>query len=311
VDCGLRLVECVPNFSEGRRPEVVGAIAEAMSSVAGAMVLDVSPDGDHNRAVITLVGRPESALEAAYRGVAKAVELIDMEKHTGGHPRIGAADVVPFVPVRGVTMEECVALARSLGERVARELGVPVYLYGEAASRPERRSLAHIRRGQYEGLKRSIAEPDRHPDFGPPQLHPTAGATIVGARKPLLAYNVDLDTTDRALADRIARAVRASSGGLPHVMAAGIDMRARGRVQVSMNLTDTEVTPVQTAFEAVRREAEAAGVAVAGSEVVGLVTLEAVLDAVRHYLKAPDLRADQVLEARLLGHLVERGGWSE
>ena len=302
----MRIIECVPNFSEGRRPGVVGSIAAAVGSVAGAALLDTSADGDHNRCVLTVVGDPGAVAEAVFRCVRAAVELIDMERHQGGHPRIGAADVVPFIPVRGMSVGECVALARKLGERIAGELEVPVYFYGEAAAVPERRNLRDVRRGQYEGLKSEVERPGREPDVGPRRLHPTAGATIVGVRKPLLAYNIDLDSTDRSLADAIARKVRASSGGLPSVMAAGIEMSGRKRVQVSMNLTDTGVTPVHVAFEAVRDEAEARGMGVVESEVIGLVTLEALLDAVRHYLRLPGLRAEQVLEARLLDLLLER-----
>lgn len=305
---GKRIVECVPNFSEGRRAEVVKAIADAVASASGAMLLDASADADHNRCVLTLIGEPQAVAEAAFRGVRTAVDLIDMERHTGGHPRIGAADVVPFIPVRGVDMAACVALARSVGERVARELAVPVYLYGEAATVPGRRNLKDIRKGQYEGLKTEIAKAERKPDFGPARMHPTAGATIVGARKPLVAYNVDLSTADKALADAIARKVRASSGGLPNVMAAGIDMAERGRAQVSMNLTDTGVTPVHVAYEAVKESAGAAGADVVESEVIGLVPLEALLDVVRHYLRLPSLRADQVMEARLLDLALGDGG---
>lgn len=308
----VEIVECVPNFSEGRRPAVVEAIAASMQGVAGAALLDVSLDADHNRCVLTLVGSPDAVAEAVFRGVRTAAGLIDMERHQGGHPRVGAADVIPFIPVRGLDMSRCVDLARRVGERIARELEIPVYLYGEAAALPERRSLGAIRKGQYEALKVEIGRPERRPDFGPPRLHPTAGATIVGARKPLLAYNVDLATEEKTLADAIARKVRTSSGGLPGIMAAGIEMKERRRVQVSMNLTDTDVTPVQVAFEAVRREAEARGVEVAESEIIGLVTLEALLDAVRHYLRMPGLKAEQVLEARLLTLLLEeRGGGAE
>jgi glutamate formiminotransferase len=303
---GARIVECVPNFSEGRRPEVVESIATAVGSVAGAALLDTSADGDHNRCVLTVVGDPEAVAEAAFRGVRTAVDLIDMEKHQGGHPRIGAADVVPFIPVRGIDVAGCVGLARRLGERIAGELKVPVYFYGEAAAVPERRNLKDIRKGQYEALKSEVERPGREPDLGPRRLHPTAGATIVGVRKPLLAYNIDLSSTDKSLADAIARKVRTSSGGLPNVMAAGIEMSGRKRVQVSMNLTDTDVTPVHVAYEAVRGEAEARGVEVAESEVIGLVTLEALLDAVRHYLRLPGLKAEQVLEARLLDLLLQK-----
>lgn len=305
MDSTRKIVECVPNFSEGRRPEVVEAIARPIRETRGAVLLDVSADPDHNRSVFTMVGSPEAMLEAAFRGARAAVDLIDMERHQGGHPRIGAADVIPFIPVRGVDMAECVALARQLGERVAGELGVPVYLYGEAATRPERRNLRDLRQGQYEGLKNEIARPERLPDYGPPRMHPTAGASIVGARKPLLAFNVNLAPGDKTVADAVARKVRASSGGLPQVMAAGIRLEDRGLAQVTMNLTDTEVTPAQVAFEAVKTEAAARGATVTESEIVGLVTLEALLDVVRASLQVPNLKVEQVLEARLLDLLLE------
>ena len=235
-----QIVECVPNFSEGRRQEVIDRIVAAMAQVPGASVLDVQSDVDHNRSVVTLVGAPEAALEAAFQGIASAAQLIDMDHHHGAHPRMGATDVVPFVPVQGVTMDDCVALARRLGERAGAELGIPVYLYEEAATRPERRNLADVRRGEYEGIKAEIAtEPGRTPDFGPAHLG-TAGATAIGARPPLIAFNVYLNTGDAAPAKAIAKAVRHSSGGLHFVKALGL--LVDGQVKISMNLTDYRVT---------------------------------------------------------------------
>ena len=294
-----KLIECVPNFSEGRRREVVDQIAEAIAVVGGVRVLDVQMDADHNRSVITFVGAPAAVEEAAFRGVAKAAELIDMTKHRGEHPRIGAADVVPFVPISGATMEECVAMARRVGERIGEELGIPVYLYEEAATREDRRNLAHIRRGEYEGLKVEIeTDPDRAPDFGPRRLG-RAGATVVGARWPLIAYNVNLGTSDLRIAKAIARAVRHSSGGLRYVKALGMEIRERGIVQVSMNMTRYRKTPLFRAFEMIKREAARYGVNVIGSEIVGLTPREALLDAAAFYLQLEGFSPDQVLENRL------------
>lgn len=296
----MRVIECVPNFSEGRNKAVIDAISEALQ-VPGARLLDYSWDYDHNRCVMTVVGEPEAVAEAAFRGVKVAVDLIDMEKHDGDHPRMGAADVVPFVPVRGVTLEDCVRLAKGLGERIGRELQVPVYLYGDAA--PERRMLADVRRGQYEGLKSQIVRPERRPDFGPCALHPSAGATAVGARNPLVAFNVNLATVDMNPARAIARAVRASSGGFPHVMATAVNVRRKGEVQVSMNLTDPSITSIHKVFEFIRHEAMALGVEVSGSEIIGLVPLDALMDTLRVFLRLEGTA--QVLEARLLEGLFE------
>jgi len=292
-----RLVECVPNFSEGRDGALIRRITEAIASVKGVRVLDLHSDHDHNRSVVTFVGEPEAVKEAAFRGIQVAARLIDMDKHRGEHPRIGAADVVPFVPLRGVTMEDCVALARSLGRRVGEELGIPVYLYGEAATRPERRELSHIRKGQYEGLKAEIeTNPDRIPDFGPRRVG-KAGACIIGARPPLIAFNVYLNTDDVSIARAIARTIRASGGGLPHVKALGL--LVKGRAQVSMNLTDYRVTPVHRVFEHIKEEAARYGVVVSSSEVVGLIPCEALIQVAGHYLRLEGFSPDQVLEMRL------------
>ncbi|MEA4884771.1 MAG: glutamate formimidoyltransferase [Clostridia bacterium] len=294
-----RVVECVPNFSEGRRPDVVMEIVNAMAAVAGVKVVDCTSDASHNRSVVTLVGTGEGCEEAAFAGISRARDLIDMEQHRGEHPRLGATDVVPFVPIRGVAMAECVEIARRLGKRVGEELGIPVYLYEEAATRPERRNLADVRRGQYEGLKQAIKTPERTPDFGPSAMHPTAGAVVIGARMPLIAFNVNLGTSDLGIAKKIAKAVRASSGGLANVKALGVMLEDRRVAQVTMNLVDYVHTPVARAFEMVKREAERFGVPVVESELIGLIPMDAVLDAAAYYLQLPVLRRDQVIESRV------------
>ncbi|MCR4403375.1 MAG: glutamate formimidoyltransferase [Firmicutes bacterium] len=294
-----QIVECVPNFSEGRRPEVVREIAAAVESVPGVQLLDFSSDPSHNRSVLTFIGEPALVKEAAFRAIGKAAELINMEEHRGEHPRIGATDVVPFVPVSGVTMADCVALARELGAEVAEKLHIPVYLYEEAATRPDRRNLADIRRGEYEGLKKEIHLPERRPDFGDPVMHPTAGATVIGAREFLIAFNINLGTPDVSIAKRIARVVRASSGGLMYVKALGIRLEDRNLAQVSMNLTNFKKTPMHVVFNLVRSEAERYGVPIVGSEIVGLVPLDALLAAAEHYLRLESFGRKQVLEARV------------
>jgi glutamate formiminotransferase len=293
----LRIVECVPNFSEGRREQVVEQIVAAMAHCPDVRVLDVQADPDHNRSVVTMVGEPQNVVEAAFQGIATAAELIDMNHHRGEHPRMGATDVVPFVPVRGVTMEDCVTLARQLGERVGTELDIPVYLYEAAATRPERSNLADVRRGEYEGLKEEIAtNRERAPDFGPAALG-TAGATAIGARPPLIAYNIYLNTDDVKPAQAIARAVRHSSGGLRHVKALGLI--AEGQAQISMNLTDYRRTPIHRVMELIRTEAAHYGLSIIRSEIVGLLPAEALMDAAKFYLQLTDLSLDQVLENRL------------
>ena len=294
------IVECVPNFSEGRRKEVVDAIAQAIAAVPGVRVLDRQMDADHHRSVITFVGERTAVAQAAFRGAQKAVELIDMNRHRGEHPRVGALDVLPFVPIAGVTMDDCVALARSVGKRIADELQVPVYLYEAAATRPDRRALPDVRRGEYEGLKGEIGtNPDRTPDFGPRRLHPTAGACIVGARPVLIAWNVNLRTTDVGIAKRIAKAIRESDGGLPAVRAKGFELADRGLVQVSMNMVDYRKTTLVQAFEAIRSLAAKEGVEIAESEVIGLVPLDALVDGAAQYFKLARFHRDQILETRL------------
>jgi glutamate formiminotransferase len=295
-----QLVECIPNFSEGRREDVIEAVADAVRGVPGVRLLDVSSNPDHNRTVLTFVGLPDAVAEAAFRATTKAVELIDMNQHKGEHPRIGAMDVVPFVPVSGMTMDDAVALAQQVGKRIADQLLVPVYLYAAAAATPARKRLPDVRQGQYEGLKEAIALPERRPDFGEPRLHPTAGATAVGARPPLIAFNVNLGTTNLQIAKTIGKALRESSGGLVNVQAMGVDLSEQGIVQVSMNLLDYTRTPIHRAYEMVRSEASRYGVPVVGCEIIGLVPLDAILGAADFYLRLTGFTRSQVLEARLL-----------
>ena len=296
----MKLVECVPNFSEGRRPEVLDAIVGAMTAVDGVRLLDSEMDADHNRAVVTIVGEPEAVLEGAFRGMAKAAETIDLTTHEGEHPRMGATDVVPFVPVKDVTMDDCVELARRLGERVGKELEIPVFLYESAATRPARQNLAKVRKGQFEGLRDEMGtNPDREPDFGPNRIHPTAGATAIGARPFLVAYNINLGTTDLSVAKTIAKAIRHSSGGLRHVKAMGFAIKDRNIVQVSINMVNFKGTPLFRVFEMVKSEAERYGVPVIGSEVVGLVPADALVDCAEFYLRLENFKRGQVLENRL------------
>jgi glutamate formiminotransferase/formiminotetrahydrofolate cyclodeaminase len=295
-----QLVECVPNFSEGRDAAKVDAIIEAIRSVRGIAILDRELDADHNRSVVTFAGPPAAIVEAAFRGVERAVGLIDLRHHTGVHPRIGAADVVPFVPVEGVTLDECVHLANELAVRLWESLQVPVYLYEAAARRPDRLNLENIRRGQFEGLRDEIrTNPDRLPDFGNAELHPSAGATVVGARKFLIAYNINLNTGDVEIAKRIAKAIRFSSGGFRYVKSMGVPLASRNLAQVSMNLTDFEQTPIHRVFEAVRAEAARYGASIAGSEIVGLIPKRALEMTAEWYLQVENFHPSLVLENRL------------
>ena len=291
------LVECVPNFSEGRDKAKVDAIIDAMK-IPGVYLLDREMDSDHNRCVITLVGEREAIQEAAIRGVGRASELIDLNTHTGAHPRMGAADVVPFIPIDGVTIEDCVAMANHVGEEIWKRYQIPVYLYEAAARIPERQGLENIRRGQFEGIRAEItANPSRRPDIGEPRVHPTAGATVVGARKFLIAYNVFLNTTNVDIAKKIAKAVRFSSGGMRFVKGAGF--LVRGLAQVSMNLTDFEQTPVHRVFELVKREAARYGVIPISSEIVGLIPKKALEDAAEWFLQVENFDSSLILENRL------------
>jgi len=291
------LVECVPNFSEGRDKSKIDAILDAMK-IPGVYLLDRESDSDHNRSVITLVGERDAIQEAAIRGVGKAAELIDLNVHTGAHPRMGATDVVPFIPIDGVTIEDCVAMARHVGEAIWKRHQIPVYLYESAATTPERQNLENIRRGQFEGIRAEIAtNPARRPDFGEPRVHPTAGATVVGARKFLIAYNVFLNTPDVEIAKKIAKAIRFSSGGLRFVKGAGF--LVRGLAQVSMNLTDFEQTPIHRVFEMVKREAARYGVIPVSSEIVGLIPKKALEQAAEWFLQVENFDSSLILENRL------------
>lgn len=295
-----RLIECVPNFSEGRNAANVDAIVAAMSAVPGVFVLDREMDPDHNRCVITLAGEPEPVAEAALLGVGKARDLIDLTAHTGAHPRIGATDVLPFIPVEGVTLEDCVALARRVGKEIWERYRIPVYFYEAAATRPDRVNLENIRRGQFEGLRKELKlNHDRQPDIGEPKLHPTAGATVVGARKFLVAYNVNLNTPDVGIANKIAKAIRHSSGGLRYVKSMGVELKARNLAQVSINLTDFEQSPMHRVYEIVKREAARYGAVPVGSEIVGLVPKKALEMAADYFLQLETFPAEQVLENRL------------
>ena len=295
----MKIVECVPNFSEGRRKEVVDAIVEE-ARARGVRILDVESDADHNRSVLTFVGTPEAVREAALAASAKAIELIDLNIHRGQHPRMGAVDVVPFIPLSEVTMEECVQIAREFASEYASRFNVPVYLYEEAATRPERRNLADVREGEFEGLREKIGQNEQYrPDFGPNAIHPTAGATAVGARKVLIAYNINLRTKDVGIAKQIARQVRARDGGLTYVKALGFELKGRDMVQVSMNMIDYKSSQLFKAFNLVDAFAAHFGVEIVNSEVVGLVPMEALTDSAEFYLKLHGFNKNQILEKRL------------
>src|SRR5712664_1513880 len=295
-----RLIECVPNFSEGSDAAKVDALVASMSKVPGVYVLDREMDADHNRSVVTLAGDPDAVAEAALLGVGKAMELIDLTKHRGAHPRIGATDVLPFIPIEGVALEDCVALARRVGEEIWKRYRIPVYFYEAAANHPERTNLENIRRGQFEGLREEMKrDHNRLPDVGEPKLHPTAGATVVGARKFLIAYNVNLNTPDIGIANKIAKAIRFSSGGLRYVKSMGVELKARNLVQVSINLTDFEQTPMHRVYEMVKREAARYGAMPVGSEIVGLIPKKAIEMAADFFLQVENFSPAQVFENRL------------
>lgn len=294
-----QLVECIPNFSEGRRREVIAAIADEIRRTSGARLLDVQADASHNRCVITFVGGLDAVKAAALGAARRAVELINMTTHRGEHPRLGAVDVIPLVPISSVTMAECVTAARDLGRQLWESLRVPVYFYAEAATRPQRRWLPDIRAGEYEGLVQKMADPSWAPDVGTPTPHPTAGATAVGARRPLIAFNINLTTTDVEIAKKIAQAVRERGGGLMHVQAIGV-VSESGHAQVAMNLLDYAATSLARTVDLVRTEAARYAVEIMDSEVVGLVPLDAVADVARDYLHLKNFRREQILEARLM-----------
>ncbi|MEL7633779.1 MULTISPECIES: glutamate formimidoyltransferase [Sporomusa] len=294
-----KLVECVPNFSEGRRPEVIAAIVEEVKKVAGVSLLNVNSDASHNRTVVTFVGEPQAAKLAAFNACAKAAELIDMEQHQGEHPRVGATDVIPFIPVSEVTMEECVELANELGREIAEKLDIPVYLYEAAAKLPARVKLPDVRKGEYEGLKTAITSPERQPDYGPARMHPTAGATVVGARQFLIAYNINLSTSDVNIAKKIAGSIREAKGGYKYCRAMGVMIEDRNMAQVTINMVDYTGTPLHRVFETVKSEAARYGVSVIGSEVVGMIPLQALIDTADFYLRFEGFERKQVLEENI------------
>lgn len=295
-----QILECVPNFSEGRDASKLDRIVAAMASVSGVAILDRTMDRDHNRSVVTFAGPPQAVAEGAFRAVEAALHVIDLNRHAGVHPRIGATDVVPFVPVAGVSLQDAVGIAERLGGQIWERLHIPVYLYEAAARRPERVQLENIRRGQFETLrKQALSELERRPDIGGPEWHPTAGATVVGARRFLIAYNINLATPEVEIARRIAKAIRSSSGGLPYVKALGLPLASRNLTQVSMNLTDFERTPLHVVFEAVREEARRQGIQIVGSELVGLIPRKALELSAGYDLQWEHFRSDMILEERL------------
>ncbi len=303
----MQWVECVPNISEGRREEIIAQIVAPLRESPGVALLDVDSDADHNRTVISFVGAPRPVERAVLALCRRAVELIDLREHQGEHPRMGAVDVIPFVPIKGVELEECVALSRRVGQEIWERLRVPVYLYEESATRPERQNLAQIRRGQFEGFFAKIKEPDWAPDFGERVVHPSAGVVAMGARQPLIAYNVNLGTDRLEIAQKIARAVRHSGGGLRYVKALGFALRERGIVQVSMNMTQYQKTPLHRAFVLIQREAQRYGVPVLGSEIVGLVPQAALDQAAEYFLQLENFRREMVLEERVARAWAEQG----
>ena len=295
----MRLLECVPNISEGRDQGKIASIAEEVKKHKGVKLLDFSSDKDHHRSVFTFVGEPEAIKDAAFSLAMRAIDLIDMKEHKGGHPRLGAVDVVPFVPIQGVKMEEAVQIAHEFGKGLGRR-GIPIFFYEEAATQAERKDLPSIRKGEYEGLQEKLKDPRWKPDEGPDQFNPKSGATIVGARFPLIAYNVNLKTMDLSLAKEIAKKVRFKDGGFPHVRAMGVDLKEKGLVQVSMNLTNYRVTNIPKVYEFIKREAFEKGVEIEGSEVVGLIPLRALEGVAQNYLQYPQFSIRQVIEQRIL-----------
>jgi len=297
-----KIVQCIPNFSEGRDQAVVDALVTEAKSVPGVTLLDYSSDPSHNRSVFTLVGDPDGIVEVAFRLCKLASEKIDMTKHEGEHPRMGATDVIPFVPIKEISVEECVELSKKLAKRINDELNIPIYLYEYSASRPERENLAKVRKGQFEGMPEKMKDPDWAPDFGAPAIHPTAGVTAVGARPPLVAFNINLDTDNLDIANAIAKTIRGSSGGYKYCKGIGIMLEDRNIAQVSMNMVNFEGTPLYRVMEAVRFEAKRWGVNIIGSEIIGLTPAKALIDCAEYYLQIEDFDYDkQVLENHLLG----------
>ncbi len=295
-----QIVECVPNFSEGRDAEIVRAIVDAVAAVPGVKVLDRTSDPDHNRSVLTFVAEPGAARDAVVALFAAAVPRIDLRKHRGQHPRLGAVDVVPFIPIRDIDAKECAAVARETGRIVAERFGVPVYLYEDAAASEERRNLSNIRKGEFEGLAEKMRQPEWKPDFGPDVPHPSAGAAVIGARMPLIAYNINLGTSDLSVADRIAKSIRHIGGGFRYCRAMGVELKDRGIVQVSINMTNYKKTPLFRVFECVKSEAARYGVNVVGSEIVGLTPAEALYEVAEFYLRIEKFSPDLVLETKLM-----------
>jgi glutamate formiminotransferase len=299
VSATTKILECVPNFSEGRDPEKIEKIVQPFRGREGVKLLDYQRDEDHNRCVVTVVGAPEALKVAVLEAMEAAIAAIDMRTHKGQHPRMGAVDVVPFIPVKGVSMPEAIELARQVAEAAARKFNLPIFLYEESATAAHRRNLADVRKGQFEGMSEKLKRPEWKPDFGPAQIHPSAGATAVGARMPLIAYNVNLGTADLEIASDIARKIRHLSGGLRYCKALGIDLKDRGIVQVSINMTDYTKTALYRVFELIRIEARRWGVPVVGSEIVGLVPMGALIDTAAYYLQLEHFKTEQVLESRI------------
>nr|WP_069650005.1 glutamate formimidoyltransferase [Caloranaerobacter ferrireducens] len=295
-----KIIECVPNFSEGRDLEKIEKIVNPFRGKDGVKLLDYQRDEDHNRLVVTVVGEPEPLKEAVIEAMGVAIELIDMTKHEGQHPRMGAIDVVPFIPVKNVSMTEAIELSKEVAREAAEKYNLPIFLYEKSATRPERQNLAKIRKGEFEGMEEKLKDPDWKPDFGPDKVHPTAGVTAVGARMPLVAFNVNLSTDNLEIANQIARRVRHISGGLRYCKAIGIELKDRGIVQVSMNMTDYTKTALYRVFELIRIEARRYGVNIVGSEIIGLVPMEALIDTAVYYLGIEDFSMEQVLEARIM-----------
>lgn len=295
-----QLIECVPNFSEGRRNEIIEAIVEPFRKRKGCALFDYRADKDHNRLVVSLGGEPDSVQEALLEAAKVAISNINLAQHQGSHPRIGAVDVIPFVPLQNITMEECVDLAHRFGQRYYKETGVPVYFYEEAALRSERKRLEVIRKGQYEALKREVINSERHPDVGEPTLHPSAGATVIGARKFLIAFNVNLGTDDVNVAREIAKVVRSSSGGLRHVKCIGLTLKERGLVQVSTNIVDYEKNALYRVLELIRMEAKRWNVPVKETEIYGMIPAAAIVDNMSYYMQTSGFDPSQVIELRLL-----------
>ncbi len=300
-----KLIESVPNFSEGRNKDVVEKIIKESEETQNVWVFDWSMDEDHNRSVVTIVGDPQAVAEAVFKMSKKAVELIDLRHHTGEHPRMGAVDVIPFVPIKGTTMEECVDISREVGKKIGEELNVPVYLYERSATTPLRENLADIRKGEFEGFFEKIKSPEWLPDFGPREVHPTAGVVAVGAREYLIAFNVNLGTKDIKIAESIAKSVRNSSGGYRFVKSIGVDLKEKGIVQVSMNMTNYKKTPLHRVFETIKSEAQRYGVPVVGSEIIGMIPVDAMIQTFNFYLRVDNFSGDKVIENKLLDKISE------